>query len=407
MKHLKSTFKNQKGMALIIAIFTVVLICYLVVEITYETSVEYTINANSVNRIKAYYAARSGLELSLIRVKLYNKIQRQLGSKMGAQAKMLDLIWSFPFAWPLMAPDGATEVDKGMIKDTMGESKMDGSYSINITDEGSKFDINDLGSEAKALRDITKKQLLNMWESKMKDDDFAKNHRDIRFDEIVNNIEDWVDANVDKVDGRGNESDLYADKNTQEVQLPPNRNFRTVEELRLVAGVTEEIYDILKDRVTVYGMKAINPNHASREVLMSLDPAITDEIAGEIIKRRDDNNLGGPFQDGSDSCKSDFWNFVTSKGGRVDKTVEDSTPLRCNKVINFRITSTGEFGGVSRQITAVVYDVKAGAETVATQVKKQNTTTPTPTPGPGTQTQTRPPDPLPKGPPRIVYYSER
>lgn len=404
---------SQKGIALLLAVFTVVMVTYLVVEISYDTNIEYIVNANSVNRLKAYYAARSGLELSLLRIKLYNKVQRQLGKQMGAQSKLLDLIWSFPFAWPLMVPDGANEVDKEMIKDTLKESKMDSSYSTTIIDEGSKIDINDLASDSKVIRESTRKLILNIFESKLTDQDFQKRNRDVRFEDIVNNLQDWVDADTQSL-VRGNESDLYSDINGGDISLPPNRSFRTVQEIRLVAGMSEEIFNLLKDRVTVFGMKAINPNHASKDVLKSLDPGITEEIAGEIMKRRDNDDLGGPFKDGQDFCKGDFWGFVEAKGGRINPETRDSVPLKCGQVANFHIKSVGEFGGVMREIEAVVYDIKLGAGVVASQVKKENQTAPAEgsppasSGGPQSQNPTGPTsEPLPKGPPRVVYYNER
>lgn len=425
-KHAKNQFvftrqqvSNQKGIALLLAVFTVVIITYLVVEITYDTNVEYIVNANSVNRIKAYYAARSGLELSLVRIKLYKKVQQQLGKQMGSQAKLLDLVWSFPFAWPLVIPDGTNEVDRGMIKDTLKESKMDSSYFTRIEDEGSKIDVNDLASDSKVIRELTRKQILNIFESKMKDDKFAQKNRDLRFEEIVNNIQDWVDSDVQSLN-RGTESEFYSQVNNSVLQMPPNRAFRTVEELRLVAGVTEDIFNLLKDRVTVFGMKAINPNHASKEVLMNLDPTITDEVASAVIKRRNTDNEGGPFKEGQDRCKSDFWGFVESKGARVSNEAKDNTPLNCSQVVNFRIHSVGEFAGVTREIDAVVYDLISGAGSVATQLKKESPTNPANPNGanqgtnpPGSPQGTQPTNstgpsnqPLPKGPPRIVYYNE-
>ena len=61
--------KNQKGVALMIAIFTVVIVLYLAMEILYETNIEYAVNAQAVHKVKAYYAAKSGYELSLLRIK--------------------------------------------------------------------------------------------------------------------------------------------------------------------------------------------------------------------------------------------------------------------------------------------------------------------------------------------------
>lgn len=414
---LQAPAKNQRGMALVLAVFTVVLITYLVVELTYETNVEYVVNANAVNRLKAYYAARSGMELSLLRVKLYTKVQRQLGAQMGSQSKLLDLIWNFPFAWPIAVPSDLNEADRGLINDAVGESLQDATYSTSITDEGSRIDVNDLASESKKISEITYRNMMTIFEGQMQDENFRKAHPNFKAEELIEDIKDWIDADSQSK-FRGSEAELYSKFNVDGLQLPPNRAFRTVEELRFVPSVDEDIFRILKDRITVYGMKAINPNHANKETLMSLDISITPEVADEIIKRRSDDDLGGPFKDGKDNCKTDFWGFVNGKGGRVEKATIDNLPLKCDSVANFRIRAVGEFAGVMREIEAVVYDVKLSAQAVAEAVKKerqeaQGAAAPgTAGPAAGAPAAgapaTRPPqEPLPKGPPRIVYYNER
>jgi len=404
---------NQKGVALLIAIFSVVIITYLVTEILYETNVEYSVNAQAVSRVKAYYAAKAGLDISLLRIKYFMKIQKQLGSQLPADKKhLLDMIWSFPFAWPPLVPEEASGVDKDMIKDKVKESLLDTSYVTTISDEGSKIDLNDLASPSKGIRDITKKLLLQIFENKIQNDEaWSRTHRDLKYEEVVNNIIDWVDDDKESLNG-GDEHQLYADTHVEE--LPPNRGFRTLDEVRLVAGVTEEIFNLLKDRVTIYGMKAINPNYAPLEVIKALDASITDEVAQKVVARRGDEKAGGPFKD-----EGDFWNYVNAEGGNVLPDVQKSYFLVFDQVINFRIRSTGESGNISREIEAVVYDFNGAALSVATQLQNESNGTTggssgasgasgsTGGQGSSSNKSNNSNDPLPKGPPRIVYFMER
>ncbi len=400
--------KNQKGVALLLAVFTVVIITYLVSEILYETNVEYVVNSQAVNRLKAYYAAKSGREISLLRVKLYNKVQKQLGGQLqGPQKKMLELIWQFPLSWPPMVPDEASGVDKDMIKDKVKDSSMDAVYVTNITDEGSKIDINDLGSPSKGLREITRKLVLQIFENRFKnDDEWARDHDGLKYEDVVNNLTDWVD--LDSIGaGGGDERSPYANMGLEK-PYPPNRAFRTVDEMRMVGGMTEEMFNMLKEQVTVYGTHAVNPNNAPREVFKSLDASITDEIASKITARREDPEKG-PFKD-----EKDFWGFVNSEGGNVQEETQKNTPLFFGQVSNFRIRSTGEFGGVTREIEAVVFDLNSVGKTVASRLQDEanaaaGSTQQKPPEGQtgNQQNQNKSNDPLPKGPPRIVYFIER
>jgi general secretion pathway protein K len=404
---------NNKGMALIMAITSVVLISWIAMEVSYDSLVEYNVNVNSLNRLKAYYAARSGIELSLLRIKTYQMAQAQFGKQMGGASEMLDQIWKFPFAWPVPIPPELNGVDKDQIKETLKESIMDASYSPSIEDEGSKIDLNDLVSPSKALSEAARRRLMQIFEGKLKtDEEFMKKYSGYKFDELINAIADWQTDKRGSVSGNGDKRATYRD---YPENFPPNRAFRTIQEVRLVPGMTEDFFELLEPAITIYGMKAINPNQTSKEVLKSMDAGITDEIADAIIKRRDDTNLGGPFKN-----KEDFWGFVTQKGARLGEKAEE-TPLVFDKIFNFRIKSVGEYAGVSREITVVVMDLQSVASTLKGYVDKekqqQNPDPKANNLGPGgapqnpaanaqNQAQSQS-GPLPKGPPRIVYWGER
>lgn len=391
-------------MALIMAITCVLLISYIAMEVSYDSLVEYNVNVNSLNRLKAYYAARAGVDLSLLRIKTFQQASATFGKQLGGQSEMLDQIWKFPFAWPVPMPDGLTGVDKDQIKSALKESIMDAAYVVTIEDEGSKLDLSDLASPSKILADSTRRRLLDIFQNKLKNDpEFQRKYGNFRFEELVNAITDWQSKSRSGVGG----GDKRAGYSGYPENYPPNRGFRTLQELRLVNGMNEDFYDLLEPAITIYGMKAINPNQASKEVLKSLDPEITDEIADAIIKRRDNPNEGGPFKN-----KEDFWGFITGRGARLgDKTEE--TPLIFDKVVNFRIKSTGEYAGVSREITVVVMDLQTIASTLKGYVDKEKQQQ-NPQQQQQQNPQAKPQNPaqsqsaaLPKGAPRIVYWGER
>jgi general secretion pathway protein K len=361
--------------------------------------------------VKAYYAAKSGMQLSLLRIKIYQQAQSQLGAQLG-DSPILDQIWQFPFAWPLPVPDEVSAVDKDAFKKIVKESSMDSSYIVTIEDEGSKIDLNDLNSPSKVLRDSTKDQLVNIFVQKKKDDEeFAREYGNVQFEELVNSIADWMSDKAESKNG-GNKTAKYGDFNREtQDYYPPNRAFRTLAELHMIPGMNDTFYDLLEPRITIYGMKGINPNLATKEVLKSLDPAMTDEAVAEIIKRRSNQDEGGPFKCDKDAnTSSEFWDFVAQHGVRVmgdPKTI----PLTCEKVMNFKIRSTGEFASAVREITAIVVDLDRTAAKIKTYTdkeKQQNPppgTNPTPTPTP--QQGAAPKATIPKGAPRVVYWSEK
>ncbi|AHI05591.1 general secretory pathway protein K [Bdellovibrio bacteriovorus W] len=409
--------KNQRGVSIMIAVAALMMIMYFATEISYESNVEYLVNSQSLNRVKAYYAAKSGMQLSLLRVKMYQEAQAKLGAQLG-NSPLLDQLWKFPFAWPMPIPDELSAIDKDNFKKTFSESTMDASYIVTIDDEGSKIDINDLNSPAKSLQEATKQQLLNIFEQKkLEDQNFAREYGNFRFEELINNIGDWMSSKAQSLNG-GDKRSRFSELNqlSGTDYYPPNRAFRSIAELHMVPGMNDDFFDLLAPRVTIYGMKGINPNLASKEVLKSLDAGLTDEIVAEIIKRRESENEGGPFKCDQNGGSSDFWNFAQTRGARLMGD-PSQIPLTCESIVSFRIQSTGEFAGAVREITAIVLDLDKTATKVKSLVDKEKSNDESGDGGGGgnnnnnnnnsNNSNNNQTAQVPKGPPRIVYWNER
>lgn len=413
----REQMKSQKGIAIPLVVMALVLIMHLATEISYETNVDYIANINAVNKIKAYYAAKAGMDISLLRIKIYNTAKNQYGKILAdaGQGEILDMIWNFPFLWPPPVIDDTNSVDKDTINKIIKESLMDAQYEIKIEEEGSKIDLNDLASPSKTLATSTKQLLLNIFENKIAHDQkWAEENRDLPYETVINNMIDWVDEDTESLNG-GTESALYS--GNPETTLPPNRGFRTLDEIKLVAGMTPPIYETLSDKITIYGMKSINPNYATKEVLKSISPLITDEVIEKIEARKIDESLGGFFKDAKE-----FWDYLGSIGIDIPQQMQEAIPITTDKITNFRIKSTGLYGKSIHEITAVVYDISSAATTLGTQIQKQTSSqqagqTPgqTPAGAPGSPPSNTPAKTNPqnqqqnssKGPPQIVYWSEK
>lgn len=417
LKHNPLGNNNKNGVALLLAVTSLVLMVYIASEVSMDSTIEYSVNSQEINRIKAYYSARNSADIALLRIKLFQQASRmQLPAGFAAE---LDQIWKFPFAWPLLIGDKALSAEKEALGETLKEALFTGQYEHMIMDEGSKIDINDLASPSKTLREVARRQLLNLFEQKnTSDDKFRDQYQNYKFEELIYRITDWMS----QVNVSGNGGDKRGPFQELGEGYPPNRGFRTIDELRLVPGMNEEFFSLLSPHITIYGMKSINPNIANTLVLKSLDTGITDEIIKEIIKRRDNPDEGGPFKGAkTEECRNDFKTFIESRGARLAPEF-DQIPFLCDKVINFRIQATGRSGGgkgaVQKKINLVVMDINRSATQIRNFVDKEKKEaqaqnpqidpktglpiTPAASTGPTSQAQ----DPLPKGRPRIVYWSE-
>jgi general secretion pathway protein K len=386
------------------------LITFIVNQVNFEAAVEYTVNSQALHRVKAYQAAKAGVELSLLRINLYNKAMNEFGKQLGEQAQMLNMIYSMPITWPMVIPDEVSSVDKESFTKISKEALRDSTYATQIQSED-LLNINDLDSPSENQRERIKTKIEELFKAKMENDhEWADKNRGIPYDEIINNIKDWIDPDTQSGNG-GDESAFYSkvremDPDNQD-NYPPNRFFRTMDEVRMVPGVTDDVFNLISPAFSVFGPMGINPNLADQGALKSLHKSITDEIVGKIMSRRDNPNEGGPFKDAED-----FFSYISREGARVTQEEQEKIPLRFTNPCNFRIQSTGSSGKSVITITAITYNIAcAQSEVSAGITDEQNKKNGNNNQGNNNQDQTKSgsstKQELPKGPPRIVYWNER
>lgn len=391
--------KNKSGIAIITAILALSFMTYLATEVTYDATVEYLVHSQDLKRLKAYYAARSGIEISLLRIKAYQQVSQKLG-KNAASYPMINMIWQFPLQFPLPISESMGMMSKDEFKEANEASFFDTNFDTQISDEGSKIDLNDLVSPSKVLRDTARKLLLNTFAQEVENNKrFESKYRNFRFEELVNQIADFMSDKRSSLNG-GDKGAIYKDEYQG---YPPNRGFRTVSELRIIPLMDEDLFKVLENKITIFGLKGINPNTASKDILMSLDPGIDSRVADELIKRRENENEGGQFK-----SAEDFWQAVDRFGARLQGDPKE-IPIVTDSLVSFKIKSTGVYGNVRTQIEAIVTDVDRVASRVSDMVKKEAPppnppapgAPPTPAPAP-----TAAPTAVPQGPPRILYWLE-
>ena len=129
------------------------------------------------------------------------------------------------------------------------------------------------GEERKLNINKTEQEVLKRFFNIMLDQDRMKAQ------ELAAAIVDWRDSDSLLSIPFGSAED-YNYRNFQNPYEAKDMDFEILEELLLVKGVSADIFDSVKDYLTVYGSGKVNINTAAREVLLSLGLAkrIVDEI---------------------------------------------------------------------------------------------------------------------------------
>ncbi len=100
-------------------------------------------------------------------------------------------------------------------------------------------------------------------------------------EEIIGNLVDWIDSDDNRIaydpvtnqfaEGAGEGEDAYYRDLLSDVRYrSKDAPFDSVEELRLIRGINDELYEHLKNKVSAHGTGKVDVNFASGEVLASL-----------------------------------------------------------------------------------------------------------------------------------------
>lgn len=154
-----------------------------------------------------------------------------------------------------------------------------GVAEVQIDDLGGRINLNDLVTANGQVDPVTKERIQRLL--------IALGITGISVDALV----DWIDADDETVSAYGAEDGQYlmADPGFRAANQP----FVSVSELRLIEGMTEEIYTALRPHVTALPVSGlgINVNTATAEVLMSLHDELTAAQAASVIENREEERF--------------------------------------------------------------------------------------------------------------------
>lgn len=287
---------SRRGIAMIISLFMIAIMALFMADMQVNALVQSEMAIANRDNLKAEYIAKSGANLATFLLSVDLAVDLTMAELGGPNAQVSDGpgdIWAQLNGLPI---GGETLEMLGQMQETFELSKVadsrvidqlkqfEGSFTVNISDESSRININFCGDRNRNQRKVCQtflKALMSCPAEKSYLDE-----RKVNPDELIANLEDWIDDNQNPSEsgGRGSESDPYADRVPKVV--PKNAPLDTIDELRAVAGWDVDLEEIFSPYMTVYPIPykelqksqfAINFNTASRELLNCLFPkAVTD-----------------------------------------------------------------------------------------------------------------------------------
>ncbi|HSZ83253.1 MAG TPA: hypothetical protein VLA14_13280 [Polyangia bacterium] len=294
MKPARAKRNEQRGVALLLVLTWIALMVALVGQFTYGTNVDAAQAANARDELRAHYLAKSSVNLARMLIKIQKQFvdpimgqaQKLMSSAMGggssgaagagganAGAAPMGLGFSLrvtDYAGPLMgffsgSKDEVAGLGSLVGIDTNGVKGLglkSGTFDAEITPEDAKIDINCGGGNALSLdnkkRQDTVYRLLNgLMYSRRFDRLFSDADSNGQFatrTDVARAIIDWADQDEQMYspEGTSGSTEDYRYDDRTDRYRAHNDSYDTVEEVKMVRGVTDGFMEAFEPYLTVY-----------------------------------------------------------------------------------------------------------------------------------------------------------
>ncbi|MCO4771706.1 MAG: general secretion pathway protein GspK [Deltaproteobacteria bacterium] len=407
--------QEKRGVALLMALIMVVLMTAYISEFNYTSRTRILSAAHARDDMRAQYLATSGVRVYTLLLAFGNMI----GSNQFMQGMMTNL--------GLPPIDGATMIcsdlpgfdtaflrfligSEGMASDEQEEGMLDilglgegaseapqrgevnaigsgssqpslrramfdfeGDFKVECSDETAKIDLNGLAEPAFFTLPLQHHPIALMLYGQMAPEEYDPLFEErLKIDrwELIANIKDYIDGDTVRSHTFGGDEERPYD-NFEPRYEPKDKLFDTVQESRMVAGVTDEVFGTFAEGWSVKNRTyQVNVNTAEPGVLWAVVRALTDPslVSPQMIDARmaimSIERQIMPFRD-----KNDFENRIANglpaglgNGAQVDplalhpdQSVRDRVKnLIKTKSNTFRLTSTGYYGDSARIMDVTV-----------------------------------------------------
>ncbi|MFI5306618.1 MAG: general secretion pathway protein GspK [Polyangiales bacterium] len=293
---------SRRGVALVMVIAAITVLAVFVADLMESAVTEFHVAESERDRLKAEYLAKSGANLTRLLIAREPDIRRLAAPiyqmLIGRPPPQLN-VWDF--ASTLLAPFANLKDAKTMTQQSgvdfslmKGVKDTGGTFEVLTVPENGKINLNAplffTGDEARRSIAMQLFALLGGYQSPESPYDPMFSARDpdghytTRLD-IVSDMIDWWDPDDQRtvfdpgsasITVGGSEDNIYAQY--PEPYLVKNAPFDSLEELRLIRGVSDDFWatfvepkadDPRARKVTIYGSGAVNVNMAPPEVLLA------------------------------------------------------------------------------------------------------------------------------------------
>lgn len=234
----------------------------------------------------------------------------------------------------------------------------EGDFLAEVIDENSKVSLNlikNAGGASTCQENVGAQLIYGLMSGEENDQWFYE--RNIERWDLICNVLDWVDTDTTASTAQGGyEDNLY--NRLDSPYLTKNAFFDTAEELRLVDGWNDEVYDRFAPHLTIYADK-VNVNTAPEEVLKGLLRAYSvgtkpyDATLDQALDNAQEQRLGMQYTSAKEFVDT-FKNLGMNLDSKLESVLDTDSSV-------FSVTSTG-IVNESTRVLRVVYDFGSSSQ---------------------------------------------
>lgn len=375
---------DRRGVALMFVLAAVMILTVLVTDMRFGAQVRFMLATHTRDEAEALGLAHSGIGFYRLILLADRQIPSTIRNTMMGGMSLIDMFPMINTGLLRMVMTSGGNIDDqevedfkatGQVSDKVREKSeeqsasrfgksgfldFDGDFDASIVGEDCRINLNTLATHqtGQNIQEMAAAQLIYKLMSGEENEQWLRD-RNLDPWDLIGNIVDWVDTdNVRSTATGGYEDELY--NHLSSPYLSKNAPFDTKEELRLVEGWQDEVYERFGEKLTVYGSQKININCADNDVVTALIQANVTPQLGKDDLERILTELAVYKSQARFLKAADAKAWFTGQIPNLPPSFVSNLSVT-SKV--FRIKSTGQIGETTVTVTAVInYDPATGSK---------------------------------------------
>lgn len=361
-KDLKLIVRNQRGVALMMIMTSIIILMAIYGEFTFDSKISRIKATNILDRSQAKLLAESGLQMAMARLRLYkeafNYVQNNQNAKSAVPPQLLNQLWEVPFIYPMPVGASANRALKDSAEKFSKDSLLEGEMKVNIQNISNRLNINMLRvdmtkfnpddpnanaaeassalnfSDTAIMSDVSIDQSLffmlkkQVDEKKDKDEAFEERYSNLNYQELITNLKFYLSDYGSLV-----QDPLAGEAEAEYQRIPLNPKYGPLgssSELYSIPGWTDELIELIQNDFSVYPSTQIDFNKITANMLKVLMPTMQEDAITRFFEFRDDPEKPKRF-----NGKEDFRKYMVDNERMADTEFDARIKLFEDKGISF------------------------------------------------------------------------